>query len=176
MGEVIKADRKCSKCSETKPPSEFYRPRDSACKVCWRKQVSEYQKRNRPKIIARIANWIRENPDKHKEYCRRSSIRKRYGLTHDQYEAMFAAQDGRCAICRTRAEDAPRRILAIDHCHSTGKIRGLLCDSCNHGVGMFKDSPELMKAAIDYLGASRGSDEKTGVIQSIASAMNGMKK
>ncbi len=64
-------------------------------------------------------------------------------------EALLAAQDGRCAICH---EVAPR--LAIDHDHSTGAVRGILCDPCNMGLGHFRDNPELLAEAIRYLGAT----------------------
>jgi hypothetical protein len=75
------------------------------------------------------------------------AIQYNYGLTPDEYQGMLEAQDGSCAIC-----DGPgTRRLAVDYCHSTLKIRGLLRDKCNLGLGLFQDSPALMKRAIDYL-------------------------
>jgi len=73
-----------------------------------------------------------------------------YGITKDEYEAMLAGQDGRCAICRV---DTPggKGGWHVDHDHDTKVIRGLLCHHCNIGVGQFKDDPEILRAAADYL-------------------------
>jgi hypothetical protein len=68
------------------------------------------------------------------------------------------AQDGKCAICGVHEAYAPRKRLAVDHDHRTGAIRGLLCGNCNVGLGQFKDSPELLAAAIRYLEASAPGD------------------
>ena len=65
-------------------------------------------------------------------------------------EALLRSQDGRCAICRIPEEES-KRPLVIDHCHKSGKIRALLCNSCNVGLGMFKDDPEFLRAAAEYL-------------------------
>jgi hypothetical protein len=70
---------------------------------------------------------------------------KRYKISQQQYDEMFRQQNGLCALC---AEKPP---VDIDHCHDAGHVRGLLCRPCNLGLGMFKDSPELLLKAIDYL-------------------------
>jgi hypothetical protein len=69
----------------------------------------------------------------------------KYGLTIDQYHALQERQDFLCAICH---EDKP---LHIDHCHSTGRVRGLLCKGCNSGIGMLRESPEIMARAANYV-------------------------
>lgn len=68
-----------------------------------------------------------------------------YGITKEEYEAMCNKQKGECCICRCKAK------LVVDHCHATNKIRGLLCSSCNVGLGHFKDNMNLLQAAINYL-------------------------
>ena len=78
---------------------------------------------------------------------------KTYGLTVEQYEAMHEAQSGLCAICN-QPEEQDRR-LAVDHCHTTGKVRALLCQSCNTGLGKFRDSEALLMAAAYYLQSTR---------------------
>lgn len=75
---------------------------------------------------------------------------RRYGVTVEWFENRMRENDGRCEICGTRNFGKARR-PAIDHNHTTGEARGLLCGSCNQGLGAFKDSPELLKLAIEYL-------------------------
>jgi Recombination endonuclease VII len=77
-------------------------------------------------------------------------IRKQYGITLDQYNQMLADQNHKCAICGNEDEVEGRK-LAIDHCHKTGKVRGLLCGKCNRGLGLFYDNLELLQNAISYL-------------------------
>ena len=72
------------------------------------------------------------------------------GISKEVYLAMFAAQGGVCAICKLRCVKA----LAVDHCHATGKIRGLLCLRCNTALGGFKDDVTVMTNAIEYLQAN----------------------
>jgi hypothetical protein len=77
-------------------------------------------------------------------------IRNQYGITLAEYNAMLEAQDYKCAICGNEDEVEGRR-LAIDHCHTTGKIRGLLCGKCNRGLGLFYDNTNNLAKAIEYL-------------------------
>lgn len=78
-------------------------------------------------------------------------MKKTYGITAEEYDALYRWQGGRCAICR-RATGAARR-LAVDHNHETGEVRGLLCKPCNrYGLGMFaRDNPEVLDRAAEYL-------------------------
>ena len=78
-----------------------------------------------------------------------SAFRKRYGIGRKEYDAMHAAQGGLCAICRRTCRSG--RALAVDHCHETGRVRGLLCASCNGGLGLFGDRTDLLSSAIRYL-------------------------
>jgi hypothetical protein len=82
---------------------------------------------------------------------------KKYGLTWADYESMLAAQDGKCAICNEPGSGGRgiQRLLAIDHCHATGRVRGLLCHRCNGALGMVRDRICVLKKAIEYLEASR---------------------
>jgi len=77
-------------------------------------------------------------------------IRNQYGITLEQYNTMLKAQNYKCAICGNEDEVEGRK-LAIDHCHTTGKVRGLLCGKCNRGLGLFYDNQELLSNAIKYL-------------------------
>lgn len=84
---------------------------------------------------------------KDKDYGHTSTV-KRYGMTTDDYARMLDAQGGGCAICANPPRD---RRLAIDHCHTTGKVRGLLCGPCNVSLGQFGDSPRTLLEAAKYL-------------------------
>lgn len=77
-------------------------------------------------------------------------IRRMYGITKEQYDELLAFQNNKCAICGKTQEPDGRR-LAIDHCHTTGKVRGILCNNCNNGLGSFGDNIEGMLKAIEYL-------------------------
>lgn len=79
----------------------------------------------------------------------RRSILSRHGVRKEQYDKMELAQGGKCKICG--GVNKSGRKLAVDHCHTTGKIRDLLCSKCNVGIGNFNDNPELLIAAAEYL-------------------------
>lgn len=85
--------------------------------------------------------WRAANPDKQRAEDRR----KNYGLDAAGFDALFAAQHGVCLICRV--SDA----TSVDHCHATGRIRGILCRACNAGLGLLRDDPALVRAAAAYL-------------------------
>lgn len=77
-------------------------------------------------------------------------IKKRYGISKDDYAALLVRQHNKCAICHT-PETSLKRRLGVDHCHKTGKIRGLLCDKCNSMLGHANDSIEFLQRGIEYL-------------------------
>ena len=78
---------------------------------------------------------------------RKDNLKYRYGITEEQYDQMLEKQNHTCAICNEK----PKGNLAVDHCHTTGKVRGLLCANCNKGLGMFKEDENRMKKAMQYL-------------------------
>lgn len=85
-------------------------------------------------------------------------LKRHYGLSKEQYEELLSTQGHCCAICGLPegATIAGRKLrLSVDHCHDSGKVRGLLCSNCNNGLGRFKDSMGALQAAIRYLEASR---------------------
>lgn len=117
--------------------------------VEWRKSNPDYHK-----------EWREKNPDKVKATAERSRPRKierTYGITIEHYNDLLDQQNNRCAICRE--ENANGRSLSIDHDHSCcpgnkscgNCVRQLLCDVCNRGLGFFKDNPELLREAANYL-------------------------
>jgi Recombination endonuclease VII len=86
---------------------------------------------------------------------RRMYFREVYGITLEDYDIMLARQNGACAICSR----IPDKRLAVDHCHTSGKVRGLLCAKCNSGLAFYEDNPRYLLAAVSYLQASRSDEE-----------------
>lgn len=123
----------------------------------------QYREANKEAEQARRKRYYQANKEavleSHRKYSqanskprRQSSLRKNYGITLADYDAMFEAQAGCCAICGRHQSEFKRR-LAVDHNHDTGRVRALLCDSCNYGLGFFRESQDLLSQAIDYLNA-----------------------
>lgn len=107
---------------------------------------------------ARSRDYARERP----EQMRDKGLRRFYGMTLAEYEAMREAQGHRCAICgreETVTAWGKVRALSVDHDHETGAIRGLLCAKCNRGLGMFRDDPDVLDQAAEYLRDSRVNRE-----------------
>lgn len=91
------------------------------------------------------------SPEAQREKWRNEQLKKRWGLTVEQFESMVAAQGGVCRICQRPEKSEYKRRLSVDHDHLTGEIRGLLCHMCNTGIGKFEDNPALLVAAAAYL-------------------------
>lgn len=77
-------------------------------------------------------------------------LKRTYGLTPEDFDALLASQGERCAICRSD-DPGTKGMWHVDHCHDAGTVRGLLCSACNIGLGQFKDRPDVLRAAADYL-------------------------
>lgn len=127
----------CSSCKETKPLTEFYKSNtryyQRECKVCNKLRKGAWHKTEAGKLSS--AN---------------TKLKARFGIDLTTYKTMLENQSGRCLICECEVSYMGHK-LAVDHCHTTGKIRGLLCKACNLGLGNFKDNPNLLEKAIKYL-------------------------
>ena len=106
----------------------------------------EYQKNNKEKI----KEYKKEYNINHNNVVRDYRYKKTFKSSLLEYNKMFTAQNGCCAICGTHQSKLKRR-LAPDHNHETGKIRELLCSGCNTGIGLLKHDPKILLAAFDYL-------------------------
>lgn|SRR6185437_1986870 len=119
----------CPKCQKEKPESDFYRHKGKGlyrvCKICHSARVK-----------------AKATP----ESKRRRLLKRHYNMTLEEYDILVAQQNGRCLIC-----DQPDSLLNVDHCHESGRVRGLLCRLCNAGLGSFKDDPVRLQSAINYL-------------------------
>lgn len=146
-GALIVATKHCNKCGETKSVDQFHNDRkrkDGKYPYC------------RPCNNAQMVIWRAKYPDRSQMATRRGTLRK-YGLTLADYERLLESQDGRCAICGTDDPGhTPGRLFDVDHDHDTSKVRGLLCQHCNMGLGQFADDPDRLMKAAKYLEEKRG--------------------
>lgn len=131
---MAKLTRSCSKCKENKSiedfPSHKRKPlgKDYICKPCASKRSSQtYTKEE-----IQIKN-------------KKAMMKMKYNLSLSTLAEMKEAQSSKCLICKEEKE------LVVDHCHSSGRVRGLLCRTCNSGLGMFKDNLLFLKSAMEYL-------------------------
>lgn len=150
--------KKCTKCGIEKSLTEFYpcntgrkvRYLQGRCKVCAGVATREAERKRREKdpISFRALRRKRcaDNAVNIRESNRKCRLKTLYGLSLEEYDKMVELQNGRCAIC-----DRPSRRFCIDHDHSTGKIRSLLCNNCNRGIGYLKDSFQFCIRAASYL-------------------------
>lgn len=104
---------------------------------------------NPEKARARSARWAKNNPEKVKQWARRRWLKANFDLTQGQWEAMFAAQGRECAVCGT--DDPGKSKWHTDHCHRTGKLRGILCARCNLTLGRVEDNPSTLDLMAQYL-------------------------
>ena len=105
--------------------------------------------------VVYLRQWRQDNKAKVYVYHRRNNLKKKYGITQEQYEELYYGQQGRCKICDKEVgnqfSNSTGSPATVDHCHKTGAIRGLLCGGCNSGIGKLKDDPELLRKGAEYL-------------------------
>lgn len=114
----------------------------------------EYRIRNSEHINEKRKKWVADNPERRKDYehqynrgkRRNRNLKDLYGITREEHDEMFDKQKGCCAIC-----NKPNMVLSVDHNHTTGKVRGLLCNKCNFALGNANDNPDILLKAIEYL-------------------------
>lgn len=160
------AEKLCSDCQAIKPHSEFYKNKtrkdghQNCCKACLKERMQNWYVENAESVRTKTAEYRRENleiyskaqaeyRERNPHVAREQTLRS-YGLTLEDYERMFDEQLGLCKICGEE-ETNPKRSLAVDHDHDTGEVRGLLCGKCNSGIGLLRDSSELLACAYLYL-------------------------
>lgn len=171
-------NKTCGKCKETKAIALFGRDASRVdgfnyfCKQCTRrassshyaknadaerKKRSEYYASSKEQFPERYKQYQQTNYAKHRDaklaYSKRRTVEK-YGLTVELYEEMLREQNGKCRTCSTIITTKNR---AIDHCHSTNAVRGILCRDCNIALGLVKDNPSTLAKMIDYLRANTGT-------------------
>lgn len=131
--------KRCSRCKDEKPLDAFSKNRSAKdglahnCKDC-------------SKEISKNSSYERD-PVKRAAYMKEYHRKRMYDLTNEEVDEMLLLQNFGCAICKEQMGDVPD----IDHNHETGAVRGLLCRSCNVGLGLFNDDPDTLTNAILYL-------------------------
>ena len=147
-------EKLCSKCGKSKKVSEFYKHpstkdgRQSWCKPCYRDRPRKLAAEDRKPVTRKLGVVPRNG--------KRLTNRERHlvydlGISLDCYEKMFAAQGGKCAICKTDKPQHRHGLMCVDHDHSTGAVRGLLCHPCNMMLGWSKDDVSRLRSAATYL-------------------------
>ena len=142
--------KRCPRCREVKEVSGFHR--DSATKSGYKsacKKCCNAKDRGRKRVRGTAS--------------RRRTLLNRYGLTLAEYDTLLAKQGGVCGVCGQPESDVDRRSgltrsLAVDHCHESGKVRGLLCRKCNHGLGLLGDQADDVRRLLAYLLAADTND------------------
>lgn len=144
--------RHCTRCGIPKPLTEFYKAsrftdgHQRYCAMCAREARREWTAAN-PGVAYR--RQLAKDPNYHADI----KLMRNYGITRQQYDDMLAAQRGVCVICgkaNNRTKKMGDRPLAVDHCHATGRVRGLLCNRCNTALSII-ENPELLSAMLDYV-------------------------
>ena len=128
--------RVCKVCNIEKDSSDFYTGRKD-CKEC--------------KNAAARKKWAEniEASSRYKKRARERAKERRYGITQDEFDIMLVNQNNKCKLCNNTFKNS--KDTHIDHCHSSSKVRGLLCSSCNIALGQFNDNLDILDNAIKYL-------------------------
>ena len=138
----------CRVCEVERQETEFsdWGLRRRECRSCVSERNREYGTSNRSRRNERLREWRRRNPDAARAKDLRARLMRKYGLTPTEVDELRSEQGDRCLLC-----DATDRELVVDHCHVTGRVRGLLCRSCNTIVGQVELAPVLLDRLPDYL-------------------------
>lgn len=166
------AELSCARCKEIKPSADFRvtvgrgKSRyDSYCRDCNNAYARDFRAKDVASYRAKANAYYQANAEKKKELARQwragpgsgrhksHVLKKMYGISLEEYEALLDSQDGVCAICQ-EPPSGKNRFLSVDHDHDTGRIRGLLCTRCNVGLGALHDSAEILRTALMYLEGS----------------------
>jgi hypothetical protein len=143
---------KCIKCGEEKLESGFSPCRiehsDYVCIECSREIRRIHYAANKDVYKSRAKKWKAKNPEKVKRSALRAKLKYLYNIDEEKFQRLSDAQNGLCAICGKPPRSSR---LGVDHDHKTNEFRGLLCEKCNYGLGMFDDNTEYLSKAIKYL-------------------------
>lgn len=120
-----------------------------SCRECTRKYQRAHYHKNPKKQLESSKRWRANNLERAKATDHKKHLRRKFGITPEQYNTLLEQQNHNCAICG--GGDKGGRRLSVDHCHGCGEIRGLLCGNCNSAIGQLGDDPQMLRDAISYL-------------------------
>jgi hypothetical protein len=152
------AEKLCTKCKQIKDLSHFGRDSNtksgfrSRCKVCRSIDTSEWNKAHRADVALSSRKWQKKNPEKVKDVV----LKRRYGISLEEYRQRLEAQRRCCPIC-LKHESVLNVKMSVDHCHKTGKVRGLLCNPCNTALGFIKEDAEAAIRLAEYIKMHKGN-------------------
>lgn len=148
----------CSRCGQEKPVLAFnvrvesHDGRQPLCRLCEKERRKGYRAKNRAERLEKERQWRAANPELMRLYKRREHLKRRYGISMEDYDLLFRSQEGRCAICGKQRPQWPHQDhLKVDHDHNTGAVRGLLCQPCNVAIAVLGDCAQGVRKALDYL-------------------------
>lgn len=117
----------------------------------WEAKSQQMMEERRERQREAVRKYYSKPGNKSKQKC--TQLRRIYGITLEEWQEIFKAQGSCCAICKCAESERP---WDTDHCHATGKVRGILCHTCNKALGLFKDNVEALQNAIAYLTRNKG--------------------
>ena len=136
----------CPKCKETKKLKDFNKSKNtnkgysSYCTLCSRELGKKYYN----------PEYGKKRYEKTRDSIRNNNLKNKFGITLDDYNNKLKNQEGKCMICNINMEQTGKN-LAVDHNHSTGEVRDLLCGNCNAAIGFLQENVEIAKKAVEYL-------------------------
>lgn len=117
-----------------------------------RAEISKRYRERNPEKYKESQKKFRDNNKQYmSERQRKYQLKFNYGITEADYGSMLAMQTSRCGICGTDKLTGKWKRFAVDHDHTTGRVRGLLCNECNRGIGLLKDNPDILRKAAEYI-------------------------
>jgi len=135
-------EKTCKTCKTLKPIKEFNKAPgnkdgyNNSCKLCKKKYAKERGQKNKEKISQKK---------------REKDLKRNYDFTVQEYNLLLRKQKGKCNICGSTDPGKNRKYFPVDHCHLTGKVRGLLCNKCNCALGLLNDDLKMLEKATNYL-------------------------
>lgn len=150
----------CCECKQVQPLAEFTRRRKEPdglakqCRTCLKNRKRKWTEKNLEHVRETNRSPSLKYAENHPERKREAMMKCKYGIGVKEYHKLLEQQNDGCAICGAPPTVRPhstRATLCIDHDHSTGRIRGLLCSHCNHAIGLMQDDPILLEKAAEYL-------------------------
>ena len=154
----------CTKCKITKDASLFYKDTSKLnnlhtnCKLCQSSRNKLKRKTNlawRASQLQKAKEYRLKYPEKNKESIRNATLKAKYGITSKQYDELFQSQGYKCAVCNCTQNNGYGK-MPVDHCHTTGKVRAILCQSCNVTLGKVGENEEILLSLIAYLRKHKG--------------------